>query len=223
MTIEILYFPDCPNYLPAVENVQHALHEEGVSAEVRHVQVVDAATAREMSFLGSPSVRINGVDIEPSARSGGASGLCCRTYRSGSSPEGAPSVALIREAIRELTNPEKSDCCVQNNRHTGRGTILASAAALASAVAASSCCLPLLPFVAAAGLAGGSALFTAVRPYLLGVSVLLIGFAFLQSHRAKQCNCRPSKLSTVVLWISATVVALMIFFPQAVAELFAGA
>lgn len=72
----------------------------------------------------------------------------------------------------------------KNSRQPGRGTILASTAALASAVAASSCCLPLLPFVAAAGFAGSSALFTAVRPYLLMVSVLLIGFAFFQSHRA---------------------------------------
>lgn len=111
----------------------------------------------------------------------------------------------------------------KNNGKTGRGTILASTAALASAVAASSCCLPLLPFVAAAGLAGSSAWFTAVRPYLLGVSVLLIGFAFFQSHRAKQCNCRPSKVSIAVLWISAALIAVMILFPQAVAELLAGA
>ena len=111
----------------------------------------------------------------------------------------------------------------KNSRQTGRGTILASTAALASAVAASSCCLPLLPFVAAAGLAGSSAWFTAVRPYLLAASIVLIGFAFFQSHRVKQCNCRPSKLSTAILWISAAIVAVMIFFPQAVAELLAGA
>jgi hypothetical protein len=111
----------------------------------------------------------------------------------------------------------------ESERRTGRGTILASTAALASAVAASSCCLPLLPFVAAAGLAGSTAWFTTVRPYLLVVSILFIGLAFFQSHRAKQCNCRPSKLSTAVLWISAVIVAVMIFFPQAVAELLAGA
>ena len=107
-------------------------------------------------------------------------------------------------------------------RHVDRGTIVASSAALVSAVAASSCCLPLLPFVAAAGFAGSSALFTALRPYLLGASVLLIAFGFYQAHRAKQCNCRPSKLSTAVLWFSAVVIAVMIFFPQAVAALLAG-
>jgi hypothetical protein len=101
--------------------------------------------------------------------------------------------------------------------------MLASAAGLASAVAASSCCLPLLPFVAAAGLAGSTAWFSDVRPYLLVASVLLIGFAFFQAQRAKRCNCRPSKLSTIVLWLSAAVVAVMIFFPQVVAGVLAGA
>src|SRR5437016_1580341 len=109
-----------------------------------------------------------------------------------------------------------------NSGHRNRGTILASSAALASAVVASSCCLPLLPFVAAAGLAGSSALFATLRPYLLGASVLLIGFGFFQAHRAKQCDRRPSKLSTAVLWFSAAVVTVMIFFPQAVAALLAG-
>ena len=111
---------------------------------------------------------------------------------------------------------------LNDNRHTGRGTILASTAALASALAASSCCLPLLPFVGAAGLAGSSAWFASARPYLLGASVLLIGFAFFQALRARQCNCRPGKLSMIVLWLSAAVVASMIFFPQVVAGLVAG-
>jgi hypothetical protein len=107
-------------------------------------------------------------------------------------------------------------------RHSGRGAILASMGALASAVAASSCCFPLLPFVAAAGFAGSSALFATLRPYLLAVSVLLIGFGFYQAHRASRCNSRPSKLSTAVLWFSAVVITVTILFPQALAALLAG-
>jgi len=102
VTIEILYFPDCPNYLPAVEHVQKALRKEHVSAEISHVAVLNAATATATRFLGSPSVRINGVDVEPSARSGGAPGMCCRTYRAGNGTEGAPSIELIQAAILEL-------------------------------------------------------------------------------------------------------------------------
>ena len=107
MTIEILHFPDCPNYRLAVERVQRALQEEHFgSAEIKHVQVLDAATAAATRFLGSPTIRINGIDVEPSARSGRTAGMCCRTYRGGG-PDGAPSVALIRDAIRELANPEE--------------------------------------------------------------------------------------------------------------------
>jgi hypothetical protein len=113
VTIEILYFPECPNYLPAVEHLQEALQAEHVSAEINHVAVLDAATATATRFLGSPSVRINGVDVDPSARSGSAPSMCCRTYRTGNGPEGTPSIGLIRAAIRELAKPEESHCCVQ--------------------------------------------------------------------------------------------------------------
>jgi hypothetical protein len=108
MTIEILYVSDCPNYLPAVERVQEALREEQASADIHHVQVSDGVMATSTRFLGSPTVRINGIDIEPSARSGGDVGMCCRTYRGESGSNGAPSVALIRGAIRELTTGK--DC-----------------------------------------------------------------------------------------------------------------
>src|SRR5262245_7380885 len=128
MTIEILYFPDCPNYLLALEHVQRAVQEEHVSAKIKHVQVSDAAAA--LRFLGSPTILINGIDIEPAARSGGAAGMCCRTYRGRSGPEGVPSVGLIREAIRELATTERI-AVTKSNRQNGRATIVASTAALA--------------------------------------------------------------------------------------------
>ena len=112
MIIEILYFRECPNYLPAVAHVQKALEQEHVSAEVRHVEVLDGTQAAAMGFLGSPSVRINGVDIEPTIRSASTLGFCCRTYAGGKGPEGVPSIALIRDAIRRLV-PGTSSCCVE--------------------------------------------------------------------------------------------------------------
>lgn len=101
MIIEILYFPECPHYLPAVENVRKALKEERVAAEVRHVPVADGAQAAATGFPGSPSVRVNGMDVESPAPSG-ISALCCRTYAGENGSEGAPSVQLIRSAIRRL-------------------------------------------------------------------------------------------------------------------------
>lgn len=99
---------------------------------------------------------------------------------------------------------------------------MASIAAIGSVLAASSCCLPLLPFLFAAGAAGSSAFLDALRPYLLALSVALVAYGFYQARRAKQCNCRPSILTSVLLWTSAAFVAVSIFFPQVLANAAAG-
>jgi hypothetical protein len=107
------------------------------------------------------------------------------------------------------------------NKSGSRSTVVASLAALGSVIAASSCCVPLLPFLFAAGVAGTSAFVAQLRPYLLVLSVLLIAFGFYKSWRAKQCNCQPSRISTFLLWFSAIVVFAFIFFPQVIANLVA--
>ena len=109
----------------------------------------------------------------------------------------------------------------QRNKSGSASTAVASLGALGSVIVASSCCLPLLPFLFAAGAAGTSAFVARFRPYLLVVSVLLIAFGFYKSWRAKQCNCKPSRISTFLLWFSAIVVFVFIFFPQVVANLVA--
>jgi hypothetical protein len=114
---------------------------------------------------------------------------------------------------------------MEENQATGKSdsksTVVASLAALGSVIVASSCCLPLLPFLFAAGAAGISALAVRLRPYLLVLSVLLIAFGFYRSWRAQQCNCKPSRISTFLLWFSAIVVVGFIFFPQVIANLLA--
>jgi len=104
-----------------------------------------------------------------------------------------------------------------------RGGLAAALSAVGSVLAAATCCLPVLPFVLAAGAAGSarflSTFLGVLRPYLLGISVLLIALGFYQSRRATRCNCKPSALSQVVLWLSALIVAISILLPQAFADL----
>ncbi len=104
-----------------------------------------------------------------------------------------------------------------------KGTFAAAISAIGSVLAAATCCLPVLPFVLAAGTAGSAAFVSsfvsALRPYLLAVSVLFIALGFYQSRRASRCNCEPSLLSQVVLWVSALIVAISILLPQAFADL----
>lgn len=109
----------------------------------------------------------------------------------------------------------------QRSKAGSGGTLVASLAALGSVILASSCCIPLLPFLFAAGTAGASGVFVQLRPYLLAVSVLSIAFGFYKFWRAKQCNCEPSRVSTFLLWFSAIVVFAFLFFPQVIANLVA--
>ena len=99
-------------------------------------------------------------------------------------------------------------------------TVVTSLAALSSAVLASSCCLPLFPFLAAAGAAGSSAFFVTLRPFLMAASLLLVAFGFYQVS-AKQCGSRPSVLTMMLLWFSAVVVLVFTLFPQIMANLVA--
>src|SRR6266566_4480387 len=95
---------------------------------------------------------------------------------------------------------------VSDRTKGSKRTIVASLAAFGSVLLASSCCLPLLPFLFAAGAAGTSAFFVKVRPFLLAASVLLIAFGFYQRWRAKQCSYQPNLLSAILLWFSAFIV-----------------
>jgi hypothetical protein len=116
---------------------------------------------------------------------------------------------------------QSEDAPLNRTGTTGR-TLFASAGALVSLVAAASCCLPLFPFLAAAGAAGGSVFLSALRPYLLLLSIALIGYGFYQGRQARKCNRRPSRLSSILLWTSAAIVFVSLVFPQAVAGLLAG-
>ena len=110
MKIEVLYFDGCPNHKPAVERVQQSLREEGVSAELVEVNVGDGSIAQQVGFLGSPSVRVNGLDVEPEAGAAREYGMMCRTYSVDGRREGLPSREMLRQAIREansgINNPD---------------------------------------------------------------------------------------------------------------------
>ena len=82
------------------------------------------------------------------------------------------------------------------------------------------CCLP-LGFAGAAGAFGLGVALAAYRPWLIGLSVLLLGLGAWQWARSGRTCRRRSRLSIVLLSLSAVVVLGVMFFPQKVAELMA--
>jgi len=100
MTIELLYIQGCPNHVPVMNMLRETLDSLGREDEIHQVEVHTKAEAEAVRFVGSPSIRINGSDIEPWARIAKGYGLSCRTYLNGSS-YGVPSGELVRRAIME--------------------------------------------------------------------------------------------------------------------------
>ena len=96
MRVEVLYFPGCPNHFPAVARVREVLSQEGTPAVLIEVEVNDAATALQVGFLGSPSIRVDGQDVEPAVREANNFGMMCRTY-----DDGVPPLEWIRSALKE--------------------------------------------------------------------------------------------------------------------------
>jgi hypothetical protein len=96
----------------------------------------------------------------------------------------------------------------------------ASLGAMLTSLLTLSCCLP-LPFLGAAGIAGASVFLASARPWLLGLSVILLGLGFFQVYRGMRCRARQSKSAIAMLGLATIVVVLLLLFPQAIASVLA--
>lgn len=101
LTVEILYISGCPHHAGAVDRVREVLTQETTLADVFEVEVPDAASAERLAFPGSPTIRVNGRDVEPAISPQRAFGLSCRTYSDGARRAGIPPAEWIRAALRE--------------------------------------------------------------------------------------------------------------------------
>ena len=95
--IEILGFSDCPNLEPTVQRVRDVLASMGVPADIGVRILGETDDLASCRFLGSPTVQVNGLDIEPAARSRADFAFGCRMYGS----TGIPSPSMIEAAVRE--------------------------------------------------------------------------------------------------------------------------
>jgi hypothetical protein len=98
--IQVLCVPECRNCQPAIDRVRQVLQSEGLDARIEEVLVAEETVARSLHFPGSPTVRVNGVDVEASGQA--AFGLACRLYGDGT---GLPSEQALRRAISAARDP----------------------------------------------------------------------------------------------------------------------
>jgi len=100
MKVELLYIRDCPNHLPTVEAVKDVLRESGLPLHIAQVEINNADQAAALSFPGSPTVRVDGKDVEPGLPGLTHFGGSCRSYVVNGMRQGFPDREWIREAIR---------------------------------------------------------------------------------------------------------------------------
>ena len=97
--VEIFYFDGCPNHEGTRALVERVAAELQVEPEIAHIQVADAKTAVQRRFLGSPTVRVDGRDVEPGAEKRSDFVFSCRVYRSERGFSGQPDPGWVREAL----------------------------------------------------------------------------------------------------------------------------
>jgi hypothetical protein len=102
--IEVLYFDGCPNHEQLLPRLRALLAQAEVSSAVELVKVPDDDGAQRARFLGSPTLRIDGRDVEPGAELRTDFGLKCRLYRT---PEGLAGAPLDDWVLAALGIPNR--------------------------------------------------------------------------------------------------------------------
>ena len=99
----MLTFEGCPHAQPALDLARRVVAETGVEATVRRVDVADDTAATAQRFLGAPTIRVDGRDIEPGAAERDTYVLSCRIYRTPDGIKGEPDERWLRDALRAAT------------------------------------------------------------------------------------------------------------------------
>ena len=100
MRVELLYFDGCPGHEQFAPRLRDLVAEADPAAEVVERRVETHEDAEAERFLGSPTVRIDGEDVDPTAHDRTDFGLKCRLYRYEGGQSGEPPEAWVRAALK---------------------------------------------------------------------------------------------------------------------------
>ena len=93
--IELLYWQGCPSHPEAKALLEQVLAELGRDDEIVLSEVTSDAEAERLRFPGSPTIRVDGRDIDAMGANGRPS-LTCRIYHL---PDGRISPVPSREQL----------------------------------------------------------------------------------------------------------------------------
>ena len=99
MQIEFLWFDGCPHHERARALLREVLTERGIEAEIEEIDAGDPDTAERVRFAGSPTIRIDGADVDPGYEDHGDYTVRCRLYLTSEGLRGTPEREWIESAI----------------------------------------------------------------------------------------------------------------------------
>jgi hypothetical protein len=103
--LELLYWDGCPSHPKALAELRAAMTDLALDpSEVIVREVKTQAEAELEHFVGSPTVRVDGVDVQPPGEE--PAGLTCRVYhRRDGRISPTPDPADVRDALRSAQAP----------------------------------------------------------------------------------------------------------------------
>jgi hypothetical protein len=97
--VEVLAFPGCPNRDAAIALAERVCAELAGNAEIQVRDICDQQAAEQARSLGSPTIRVDGRDVEPGAEQCVEYLHTCRLYQGEHSLRGLPEEAWLRQAL----------------------------------------------------------------------------------------------------------------------------
>lgn len=107
MRVEVLYFDGCPSHTRLLPRLRALMDQAGIDAPIELHRIESVRAAERERFLGSPTLRVNGEDVDPTAGSRTDFGLKCRLYATGEGLRGAIPDELVLAALSQL--PTRAD------------------------------------------------------------------------------------------------------------------
>ncbi|HKV40168.1 MAG TPA: hypothetical protein VJX67_13225, partial [Blastocatellia bacterium] len=91
------------------------LRERDQTAVIELIRIDSAEHAATLMFLGSPTIQIDGVDLESTLAADLPVGLCCRVYRQGMEASGSPTKEMVQRALEARARRPVSPACEEND------------------------------------------------------------------------------------------------------------
>jgi hypothetical protein len=98
--IEFLFWRECPSHPEARALLDEVIAARGLEVEVEEREVTTTEEAEQLTFPGSPTIRVDGRDVDPAGASARPALTCRIYYRPDGRVSPVPSREQLEEALR---------------------------------------------------------------------------------------------------------------------------